>query len=77
MALLKNQSTPARPEDRLSALEDRIAALRDELDAEIDKRAAELKATMPGVPVLVVRNILTRNSDCQCTAFLHIKDSEL
>ena len=69
MALLK--SNPLKP-----SLDDRIAALRDDLDAEIDRRAMELKETMPGVPFMVVRNILTRNSDCQCAAFLHIKDSE-
>jgi hypothetical protein len=69
MALLK--SNPSKP-----SLEDRIAALRDDLDAEIDRRATELKETMPGVPFMVVRNILTRNSDCQCAAFLHIQASE-
>jgi hypothetical protein len=70
MALLKSSPPPKIP------LEEKIAMLRDELDAEIDRRAAELQETMPGVPVEVVRNILTRNSDCQCAAFLHIKNSE-
>lgn len=66
-------NSPPKP----AQLEDRVQQLRDELDAEIDRRATELKQTMPGVPFMVVRNILTRNSDCQCAAFLHIKDSDV
>jgi hypothetical protein len=58
-------------------LEARIAELRNEIDAEIDRRAEEIKATMPEVPLPVVRSILTRNSDCQCAAFLHIKASDI
>lgn len=58
-------------------LEARIAELRDEIDAEIDRRAEEIKATMPGVPATVVRNILTRGSECQCAAFLHINASDI
>ena len=54
------------------SLEDRIEALRAEVDAAINERAAELKATMPGVPTNVIRNILTRNSDCCCRAWLRI-----
>jgi hypothetical protein len=76
MALLRNNPNPPKPEDKIATLEDRIDALRSEIDGEIDRRADALKLTMPGVPFMVVRNILTRNSDCQCAAFLHIKDSE-
>ena len=77
MALLRSKppnppQNPPKPEDKIATLEDRIDALRNEIDDEIDRRAAALKETMPGVPVLVVRNILTRNSDCQCAAFLRM-----
>jgi hypothetical protein len=70
MALLKTNPP------KIQTLEEKISQLRDELDAEIDRRAAELKKTMEGVPVTVIRNILTRSSPCQCDAYIRIKDSE-
>jgi hypothetical protein len=71
MALLKsNLKTNPLP------LEDRVAQLRAELAAAIDARAEEIRATMPGVPFMVCRNILTRNSACQCEAYLRIKESD-
>jgi hypothetical protein len=58
-------------------LEERIHALRAEIDSEIDKRAEEIKKAMEGVPVQVIRNILTKSSGCQCAALLEIQASDL
>ena len=70
MSLLRN--SPLKP-----TLNDRIAALREEIVIEIDKRAAEIKKSMEGVPIGVVRSILIRSSTCQCAAWNLIKDSDL
>ena len=52
-------------------------SIRDEIDAFIDARVAVLKKTSPGVPELVLRNILTaRSGGCQCIAFLHIAEND-
>jgi hypothetical protein len=68
MALLKSKTPP--PEDLAS----RIAAIRAEADAFIDARAEELKAQTPGVPLQVLRNILTNRSfGCQCQAVLNLE----
>jgi hypothetical protein len=69
MALLKSNQPKM-------SLEDRIAQLRGELAAAIDARAEQIRATMPGVPFMVCRNILTRNSDCACKVWMAIKDSD-
>jgi hypothetical protein len=56
----------AKPEKPLA---ERIADFRDELDQFIDSRAEALKAETPGVPLQVLRNILTnRAGGCQCQA---------
>jgi hypothetical protein len=69
MALLKSS-----PPKNTSTLEEKIQTLREEIDAEIDRRAAVVKADMPGVPLGVVRSILVRNNPCQCIAYLNILD---
>jgi hypothetical protein len=69
MALLKSMKPSPR-------LEEKIEALRSEIDSAIDERVRELKRTCEGVPETVLRNVLTRSSDCQCAAWLRIKDSE-
>jgi hypothetical protein len=63
VALMKSQST-----------EDRIIAIRAEIDAFIDEKAAEeLKLLGPGVPLQIVRDILTaRGGRCQCAQYLEI-----
>jgi hypothetical protein len=66
MSILKKSPTPS--------LEDRVRAFRDEMDAFIDAKAEELKAESPGVPVAVLRNILTNRSfGCQCQAVLNLE----
>ena len=52
-------------------LEARIKALQAEVDDYIDKLAAKEAETAPGVPLQVVRNLLTaRSNGCQCRAYL-------
>jgi hypothetical protein len=60
--------TPPKP-----TLEERIRAFRDELDQFIDAKALELKADSEGVPVMVIRNLLTnRTFGCQCQSVLNL-----
>ncbi len=55
-------------------LDERIKTLRAEIDAFIDARAAEIKKTTPGVPEVVIRNLLTaRSGNCQCRQYLQVK----
>ena len=55
----------------------RVKGLQEEIEAFIDQRAAELKKQSPGVPTLVLRNILTaRSGGCQCLAFIHIAEHD-
>jgi hypothetical protein len=58
---------------RLSTLEERIVELRAEIEAIIDARAAAVARDSPGVPVGVVRNLLTaRAPACPCSQFLEL-----
>jgi hypothetical protein len=58
-------------------LEERIRSIRAEIDAFIDERAAEEKKTCEGVPVGVIRNLLTARSDgCQCRAYLQVAEKD-
>jgi hypothetical protein len=55
------------------ALIDRITEIRAEADAWIDSRAAELKKQHEGLPIQVLRNLLTnRAGGCQCQAVHNI-----
>ena len=66
MSILKKSPVPS--------LEDRVRAFRDELDGIIDAKAEALKAETPGVPLGVLRNILTNRSfGCQCQAVLNLE----
>jgi hypothetical protein len=59
------------------ALHERITALRAEVDAFIDEKAEEMKAQNPGIPVGVLRNMLTaRSGGCQCRAYLDIVEAK-
>lgn len=66
MAFPKLTASPQPPLN----LSERIGALRSEIDAFIDAKAEELKAGAPGIPLQVIRNDLTRRSECQCRTFL-------
>lgn len=54
-------------------LEERLAAIHSELQAFIDAKAAELKAGPcgDGVPIGVLRGLITRNEGCLCKAFMN------
>ena len=68
MALPKSKTPPH--EDLTS----RIAAIRAEADAFLDAKAEELKAQTPGVPLEVLRNMITNRSfGCQCQAVLNLE----
>lgn len=55
-----------------ASLIDRIKAVRAEADAFLDEKARDLAATTRGVPVHVLRNLLTNGtSGCQCRAVLN------
>jgi hypothetical protein len=53
------------------SLPERIRRLRADADAFLDEKASELSLTTPGVPLQVLRNMLTnRTYGCQCLAVL-------
>ena len=52
-------------------LEDKIRAVREEAEAYIDAAAERLRLEAPGVPIGVLRGIITaRSSGCACRAAL-------
>ena len=66
-------STPKKP---TPPSEDHIRQFRAELDAFIDAKAEVLKEQTPGVPLPVLRNILTNRAfGCQCQAVLNLLES--
>ena len=67
MALLSK--TPEKP------LLDRITEIRAEADKWIDADAAKVKEQNPGLPIAVIRNLLTnRSGNCQCSAVRRISE---
>jgi hypothetical protein len=68
---MKLKPTPQKP------LSERIEEFRAEHDAWIDAKAAEVKEKSPGVPLPVIRNMLTnRFFGCQCQAVLNILEQD-
>jgi hypothetical protein len=54
-------------------LEDRIKQIRADIDAIIDARAETVAKESPGVPLGVIRNLLTaRAPACRCAQYLQI-----
>jgi hypothetical protein len=54
-------------------LEDRIKQIRADIDAIIDGRAEAVAKESPGVPLGVIRNLLTaRAPACPCSQYLEI-----
>lgn len=54
-------------------IEDRIKKLRADIDAMIEEKAATLAKENPGVPLGVLRNLLTsRAPDCPCAQYLKL-----
>ena len=67
MAILSK--TPEKP------LVDRITEIREEADKLIDAEAAKVKEQNPGLPIAVIRNLLTnRSGNCQCAAVRRISE---
>ena len=52
------------------SLPERIAALRAEIDSVIDQLAADEAKRCPGVPEVVIRQMITKSSQCQCRSYL-------
>lgn len=59
------------------SLEQRIRQLRSEIDAVIDAKTAAVARENPGVPVGVIRNLLTaRAPSCACSQYLELARAE-
>jgi len=62
---------------RTPPLDERIKDTMAEIDAFIDAKAAHIKETCEGVPVEVIRNLITaRGGGCQCRTYLEIKKQD-
>jgi hypothetical protein len=58
---------------RTPPLEQRIKQIRADIDAIIDARAEAVARESPGVPLGVIRNLLTaRAPACRCAQYLEI-----
>jgi hypothetical protein len=67
MTSKNNASTPT------PALEARIKQIRADIDGIIDARAKAVAKESPGVPLGVIRNLLTaRAPACPCSQYLEI-----
>lgn len=54
-------------------LEDRVRQIRSEIDAIVDARAEAVAKQSPGVPLGVIRNLLTaRAGVCRCAQYLDL-----
>jgi hypothetical protein len=62
------KTLPPPPAPQTLSLPERVAELRAALDAAIDQMAAE--QAVPGVPLGVIRQTITRGSSCQCRSYL-------
>jgi hypothetical protein len=67
--MISKEMKLARP----PTLEDRIQRIRDEINAIIDTRAEAVARESPGVPLGVIRNLLTaRAPACPCAQYLEL-----
>jgi hypothetical protein len=58
---------------QMPMLENRIKQLRADIDAIIDTKAEAVAKESPGVPLGVIRNLLTaRAPACRCAQYLEI-----
>jgi hypothetical protein len=72
MAISKNLKLTRTPQ-----LEDRIKQIRADIDVIIDARAEAVARESPGVPLGVIRNLLTaRAPACPCAQYLEIVGEE-
>lgn len=57
-------------------LDERIRQIRTEIDSIIEARAEAVARQSPGVPVAVIRNLLTAHAPtCRCAQYLELADS--
>ncbi len=60
-----------------STLEDRVRQIRSEIDAIVDARAEAVAKQSPGVPLGVIRNLLTaRAGICRCAQYLDLTSDD-
>jgi hypothetical protein len=60
-------------QSRTARLEERIEELRAEIDSIIDARAEKIASQSPGVPIGVIRNLLTaRAPSCRCAQYMEL-----
>jgi|GEM_PF-3352562 len=58
-------------------LESRIRVLRAEIEAVIDAKAKAVASESPGVPIGVIRNLITaRAPSCACAQYLELAGKE-
>lgn len=72
-------SNPRKPKpmtgSRTPPLDERIRQIRTEIDSIIEARAQAVATQSPGVPVAVIRNLLTAHAPtCSCAQYLEILD---
>jgi hypothetical protein len=68
-----NMTLKDTPSTSTPPLEDRIKQIRADIDAIIDARAKAVAKESPGVPLGVIRNLLTaRAPACPCAQYLEI-----
>ena len=73
----RRKLNPMNP-TRVPPLEDRIKQIRADIDAIIDAKAKVVAGQSPGVPLEVIRNLLTaRAPACRCAQYLDIADKEV
>jgi hypothetical protein len=62
---------------RTQPLEDRIEGIRAEIDKLIDAKSKAISKESPGVPIDVIRGLITaRGGNCQCRQWLEIKSTD-
>jgi len=62
---------------RTPPLEQRIIQIRADIDAIIDAKVESVAKESPGVPLGVIRNLLTaRAPTCRCAQYLEIAGSD-
>jgi hypothetical protein len=60
---------------RTPPLEERIKQIRADIDAIVDARAEAVAKESPGVPLGVIRNLLTaRAPACPCAQYLQLRE---
>jgi hypothetical protein len=62
---------------RTPPLDERIRQIRTEIDTIIEARAEAVARQSPGVPVAVIRNLLTAHAPaCRCAQYLEFFDKD-